>query len=377
MIVQEISAKSILRRQKKIDSWFISRFGMNFYRGCEHNCAYCDGRAEKYQVNGEFGEQVVVKVNAAEVLEREVDAKRRKPLNGGYFFVGGGVCDSYQPAEIKYGLTRQALLLLLQRRQPVHLLTKSLLIERDIDLIRELNAAKRAIVSMSFSSVDDRISAVFEPNVPPPSRRLKTLEKFKAAGIAIGIYLMPVLPFITDTAEQLDASIRAAKEIGADFIIFGGLTLKGGRQQEHFFHVLEDYDASLVEKYRELYPGTPWGGADGGYTDDQQRRFYDLARKYEMPMRIPPKFWRDLLEENDRLIVFLEHIDYLLKIRGEKSFFGRAAYSISQLQEPVSGIRENLEQLQGVGRSTAVLIRELIDRDTATYYEWLLYGKPC
>jgi DNA repair photolyase len=376
MSIQEISAKTILRRQKKIDTWFISRFGMNFYRGCEHNCAYCDGRAEKYQVTGEFGEEIAVKVNAVEVLKQELDAKRRKPLKGGYFFVGGGVCDSYQPAEIKYGLTRKALLLLQQRWLPVHLLTKSNLIERDIDLIRELNAAKRAIVSMSFSSVDDRISAVFEPNVPPPSRRLKTLGKFKAAGIPIGMYLMPVLPFITDTDEQLEASLRAAKNIGADFVIFGGLTLKGGRQQEHFVNVLRSYNASLVPRYQALYPGNAWGGAVSDYANAQEHRFYKLAQSFGIPIRIPPPLWLDILEENDRIIVFLEHIDYLLKIRGEKSFFGRAAYSISQLEEPVSACRENLEQLQGVGRVTAGLIRELLDRGTATYYEWLMYAKP-
>jgi DNA repair photolyase len=376
MIVNEISAKSILRRQKKIDSWFVSRFGMNFYRGCEHNCAYCDGRAEKYQVTGEFGEEIAVKVNAVEVLQRELDANRRKPLKGGYFFVGGGVCDSYQPAEIKYGLTRKALLLLQERRHPVHLLTKSQLIERDLDLICELNAAKRAIVSMSFSSADDRISAVFEPNVPPPSRRLKTLKKFKDAGVPIGIYLMPVLPFITDTDEQLEASLRAAKNIGVDFVIFGGLTLKGGRQQQHFFNMLGGYNASFVPRYQALYPGSAWGGAVSDYTQAQEQRFYKLAKSFGIPIRIPSPLWLDLLDENDRLIVFLEHIDYLLKMRGEKSFFGRAAYSISQLEEPVSAYPQKLEQLQGVGRSTAGLIHELLDRGTATYYEWLMYGKP-
>jgi len=96
--IREIEAKSILRKHKKIDSWFISHYGMNLYRGCSHNCAYCDGRSEGYYVDGEFGEDVTAKVNAIEVLRRELDPKRKRiPLKRSFIMVGGGVGDSYQP----------------------------------------------------------------------------------------------------------------------------------------------------------------------------------------------------------------------------------------------------------------------------------------
>ncbi|HEC95623.1 MAG TPA: hypothetical protein ENI50_01200, partial [Euryarchaeota archaeon] len=78
MTIKEIEAKSILRKHKKIDSWFISHYGMNLYRGCAHNCVYCDGRSEKYNVDGEFGEDVTVKVNAIELLRRELKPKRKR-----------------------------------------------------------------------------------------------------------------------------------------------------------------------------------------------------------------------------------------------------------------------------------------------------------
>ena len=88
MIVKEIKAKSILRKHKKVDSWFVCRYGMNLYRGCIHNCVYCDGRAEKYNVEGEFGRTVTVKVNALEILSRELDpSKKRVPLKPGYVLV--------------------------------------------------------------------------------------------------------------------------------------------------------------------------------------------------------------------------------------------------------------------------------------------------
>ena len=176
MTVTEINAKSILRKHKKIDSWFITRYGMNLYRGCTHNCVYCDGRAEGYYVDGEFGEDVAVKINAIELLRKELDPQRKRvPFKRSYIGLGGGVGDSYQPVEKKYQFSRQALQLLYEFKHPVHILTKSTLVKRDIDIIKKINEQNRAIVSISFSSADDEISAIFEPGVPPPSERLKTI----------------------------------------------------------------------------------------------------------------------------------------------------------------------------------------------------------
>src|SRR4030042_1202416 len=100
MNIKELHAKSILHTQNKIESWFLSYYGMNLYRGCSHNCVYCDGRSEKYRVDGEFGEDVVVKVNAVDVLRRELNSKnKRGSVKYGYMLLGGGVGDSYQPVE--------------------------------------------------------------------------------------------------------------------------------------------------------------------------------------------------------------------------------------------------------------------------------------
>lgn len=377
MNITEIQAKSILRKSKKIDSWFISRYGMNLYRGCSHNCAYCDGRAEKYQVDGEFGRDVAVKVNAIDILQRELDpARKRKPFKGGYLLIGGGVCDSYEPAEAKYKLTRKALGLADQYDFPVHMLTKSILIERDLDILKIIDEKKRAIVSMSFSSVDDGISAHFEPNVPRPTRRLKTLEKCKKEGISVGMFLMPVIPFITDTPEKIEASVKAAKNVGVDFIVFAGMTLKEGRQQEHFFKVLKDYDPDLLLEYKIIYRGNEWGNATSEYSQAIHETFFEIARAYQMPVRIPPSLFTDIIDENDRVIVILEHIDYLLKMRGERSPYGYAAYSISKINEPLSGMRENLQRLPGIGKTTEKMVREILDTGSSKYYEWLLFGKP-
>jgi len=370
--IREIEAKSILRKNKKIESWFLTSYGMNLYRGCMHNCVYCDGRAEKYQVDGEFGSDVVVKVNAIDLLSRELDPRRKRtPFKKGYVGVGGGVGDSYQPVEKKYELTRKTLQLLYDRGFPVHVLTKSTLVKRDIDIIRKINEKTRAIVSFSFSSADDDISAIFEPGVPPPSERLDTIKMFKDEGISCGMYLMPVIPFITDTKEKMEETVSKACEVGIDFIIFGGMTLKEGRQKDYFFSVLNKCFPKLIVDYEGIYKGDRWGSPSGSYYSSINLMFNSIAKNYKMPTRIPLDLYKDILSENDLVVVLLEHIDYFLKMKGGKSPFGYAAYSISQLKEPLSAMKGDLKKIKGVGSVTERIVREILETGSCSYYEKL------
>ena len=375
MTIKEIEAKSILRKHKKIDSWFISHYGMNLYRGCAHNCVYCDGRSEKYNVDGEFGEDVTVKVNAIELLRRELKPKRKRtPLKKSFIMIGGGVGDSYQPIEKSYQLTRKALELMYEYNLPVHMLTKSTLIERDIDILKKINEKNRAIVSFSFSSVNDKISSIFEPGVPPPSERLKTLAFFKSEGIPCGMFLLPVIPFIADKPELVEESVRKASEVGLDFVIFGGMTLKDGRQKDYFFNVLKEHYPDLIPKYQKIYTADKWGQASGEYYNSINLTFNRIAKKYKMPKRIPYALFKDTLSENDLVIVILEHIDYFLKLEGKRSPYGYAAYSISKLKEPLSSMKGELRKLKGIGRTTEGIILEILETGTSSYYEKLLRG---
>ncbi len=373
--IREIETKSILRKHKKIESWFLTYYGMNLYRGCQHNCVYCDGRSEKYQVNGEFGEDVVVKVNAIEILQRELDPRRKRtPFKKGYVGVGGGVGDSYQPVEKKYELTRKTLYLLYEKNFPVHILTKSTLVRRDIDILKKINEKNRVIVSFSFSSADNGMSAIFEPGVPPPSERLETLSFFKNEGIACGIFLLPVIPFITDTLELMEETIQKASEVGVDFIVFGGMTLKEGKQQDYFFKVLKKYYPEFIIDYQNIYKGDKWGNATEDYYNSINFTFNSIAKKYRIPKRIPPALYKEIVWENDLVIVILEHIDYLLKLEGKPSPYGYAAYSISKLKEPLSTMKGNLQKLKGVGKTTERIILEILETGSSSYYEKLLVG---
>jgi len=370
--IQEIKAKSILLKRGKIDSWFVSRYGMNLYRGCTHNCVYCDGRAERYRVDGIFGENVAVKTNAVEVLRRELKPiGRRVKLKPGYVMIGGGVGDSYQPVEEKYQLTRRTLQLLCEYRRPVHILTKSTLVERDMDIIKRINQQNRAIVSFSLSSANAEVSAIFEPHVPSPSERLKTLAAFKKEGIACGLFFLPVIPFITDTPEMIVETLRKARDVGVDFVIFGGMTLKAGRQKDYFNKLLSEKCPELVTRYEEIYETNEWGQATHAYYNSINSVFNQTAKMLKLNRRMPPTLYRDILLENDLVVVMLEQLDYFLRLEGKRSSFGYAAYAISKLDTPLSALKSRLRTISGVGEKTEQIILEILETKRSTYYDSL------
>jgi DNA repair photolyase len=371
--IKEIEAKSILRKHKKIDSWFVSHYGLNLYRGCTHNCVYCDGRSERYYVDGEFGEDVSVKVNAIDILRRELDPKRKRvPFKRSFMILGGGVGDSYQPIEKRYQLSRKALQLFYEYNFPVHVLTKSNLIKRDIDILKKINAQSRVVVSYSFSSVDEELSAIVEPGVPSPDERLETIALLTKEGIACGMFLLPVIPFITDKPELMEETIKRANQVGIDFIIFGGMTLKDGKQKDYFFNMLKKNFPELTTEYVNIYRGNKWGAAIKEYYGSINQVYHIIMEKYKIPARMPLHLFKDILEQKDLVIVILEHIDYLLKLEGKTSPFGYAAYSISQSKEPLSTLRGDLRRLKGVGKTTEWIILEILETGTSSYYEKLL-----
>jgi DNA repair photolyase len=270
-------------------------------------------------------------------------------------------------------LTRKTLLLFYESNLPVHILTKSTLVARDLDIIKKIHDNSHSIVSFSFSSANDDISKIFEPGVPPPTERLETIRMFKKAGISCGMYLLPVIPYITDNVDNIDKTIKKGKDAGIDFIVFGGMTLKEGRQKNYFYKTIEKYNSQLISKYNNIYNKNKWGNASTKYYESLNNTLNCVAKKYEIPIRIPPTIYRNLLNENDLVIIILEHIDYLLKIRGKKSPYGYAAYSISKVKKELSELHENLRQIKGVGVTTEKIIKEILATRTSKYYEKLLF----
>ncbi len=374
-MITEIQAKSILRRHKKIDSWFLTYYGLNLYRGCTHNCIYCDGRSETYRVAGEFGKDIEVKTNAIELLDKELDpGTKRKALPRSYMMLGGGVSDSYQPIEKKYELARKTLEIIEKYNYPVHILTKSTLVERDIDIIERINKKTNAIVSFSFSSANDEISKMLEPGVPSPTERLAMMKKIRQKGIATGMFLMPVVPFLTDSPKIMGDTLRKGKEAGIDFVIFGTMTLKEGVQKNYFMNVIKKYIPDLETSFDILYGhNDKWGGVNADYYESAIQIFDNLATQLQIPKRMPAHLYRKYMNINDLVVVMLEHLDYLLKLKNQKNPYGYAAYQISQIELPLQNIPiRQISNINGVGPVTAKIIEEIIQTGRCKYLEKLL-----
>jgi len=366
-------AGSVLNKRKSLESWFISSYSINLYRGCSHNCVYCDGRSEGYFVKGEFGEDIEVKLNSKDVLRKELDPKRRrKPMTEGFFLIGGGICDAYEPVELKFELTRQTLELMNEFEHPVHIITKSNNVERDIDLLKEINKNSKAIVSFSFSTVNDNISKIFEPNAPSPSKRLETIRKLRSNGINTGIYLMPIIPFVTDSIQSIKAVFDSAKNAGAEYLVWGGMTLKTGRQQDYFYNKLAEYDESLLTEYSMIYQGDKWGNASSDYYQFLNKLMLEISKYYSIPKRIPFYIYKGILNENNYIGMILQHLDYLVKLYYGKSNYGQAAREIFNLSKPISEMKYSLKQINGVGKESERIIKEILTTGNCNYYNKLL-----
>lgn len=136
--------------------------------------------------------------------------------------------------------------------------------------------------------------------------------------------------------------------------------------------MLKEHYPHLIEEYPNIYKGNRGGEATGEYYSSINQRFDGIAKKYRIPIRIPVSLFKDILNENDLVVVILEHIDYFLKMEGKSSPYGYGAYSISQLKEPLSTMRGDLQKLKGVGRVTEGIIMEILETGRSSYYEKLL-----
>lgn len=237
-----ISAKTIISNYSENNSWFGNNYNMNIYKGCCHGCIYCDSRSECYQVDN--FDEVRAKENSLELIKRELKSKRKTGVIG-----TGAMSDPYNPFEKEWKLTRGALELINYYGFGVSIATKSDLITRDIDLLKAISSHSPVLVKMTITSSDDNLCRKIEPNVAVSSHRFATIKKLSENGIYAGILLMPVLPFIEDTEENISNIVKLAYENGAKFIYPAfGVTLRQN-QRDWYFKKLNELFPSVKEKY--------------------------------------------------------------------------------------------------------------------------------
>ena len=245
-MIQYIETKSILSKLREKDTWFGIAYNMNLYRGCQHGCIYCDTRSECYGIHDIS--KISVKKNALELLVRELRSKRKNRATIGT----GSMNDPYMPIEKELQQTRKALQIIANEKFPVHVITKSNTVERDADVLQEISKVYAA-VSFTVTTADDALSRKIEPYAPPSSKRFRAMQALAEKGIYTGVTLMPVLPFINDTKENITAIVKRAKDAGASYILPSfGLTLRKG-SREYFFRALDDDFAGIREKYQSRF----------------------------------------------------------------------------------------------------------------------------
>jgi DNA repair photolyase len=276
-MIKEITAKVLLSSFKQPDDWFGLKYNMNLYRGCQHQCIYCDSRSECYQI--ENFKDVLVKANAIDLLRDELSRKRVKGTIG-----TGSMNDPYMPIEAKRQLTRRALQAIAEFRFPVHIITKSDLVLRDLELLQTISEVYAA-VSLTITTADDCLGKKIEPGAPLVSERFNAIQVLAENGILTGVTLMPILPFIEDNVENIRQIVTRAHQAGASYIIPAfGMTLRD-RQRDYFYHKLDGLFPGMRAEYERRFGYQYHAAANNA--PELERELRSLCQELGLATRMP------------------------------------------------------------------------------------------
>ena len=275
-----VKAKGILSSQN----------GMNIYRGCQHGCIYCDSRSNCYRMDHAF-EDIEVKENAPELLEDALRRKRKRCMIG-----TGAMSDPYIPLELDLEYTRKALLIIERYGCGVTLQTKSDRVLRDLDILKWINEKTKAVVQMTLTTADDTISKIIEPNVCTSRERFEALKILRDNGIPTVVWLCPILPYINDTRENIEAILQMCVEARVRGVInFGmGLTLREG-DREYFYRKLDSSFPGLKERYIRKY-GNSYE-IPSPHSSELMRLFHQICEK------------NGIMHSNDEIFAYLHRFE--------------------------------------------------------------------
>jgi DNA repair photolyase len=257
---------------------------LNIYRGCQHSCKYCYAiYSNDYLENGKYPGTIYVKTNIVDLLEKELSSKKwnREVVNI------GGVTDSYQPAETDYKLMPEILKLLIKFKTPAIISTKSDLVLRDYDLIDELSRLTYINIAATITTMDEKIRKQIEPFGVESSKRFKMLKMFRKTNASIGLHVMPIIPYLTDSRENFESLYSNAKDAGVSYVLPGTLYLRG-KTRTVFFDFIKLKFPDLFNKMTALYKT---GGAPNEYKNNLYEMVnsvkdkYSLSSSYSKPMK--------------------------------------------------------------------------------------------
>lgn len=280
---QEYRCKSILIKHKKVDEdWYWVKYSAHPYVGCAFGCHFCYFRAEKYLRNvpcEDFHKVIRVKINAPQMLRKQLSRVEKNVVIAG----------DWQPAEKKYELSRKMLEVIKDLNFPLHIVERSPLLLRDLDILEDINKTTWCCVSHSFSTVDEDVIRIFEHKAPTAKKRMEAIKKISDRGILTGLSHMPILPYITDDYEHMEDTVSMAKENGAQYILAASLTMEG-QQRNWVMNVIEENYPELVPKYEDLYRNNAYS-TPKSYNRELYGQIAEICKKYDMPTKIPrPEF---------------------------------------------------------------------------------------
>ncbi len=278
MPIKEQKVKSVLSVYRDRDPLYGFRFVADPYLGCSHQCLFCI--SQKREDNKE---DIQVRINAAEVLSRQLVKKQREIVG-----LGQG-CDPYMMLEKHYLITHDILQVLAVQGFPVHIVTKSNMVQRDCKLLQEIQEKTMATVTFQFSAPSLELARNIEPNAPSPIKRFNALYNLATKGIKCGIALHPILPFISDSAQGIKQLILAAKESGASYVLAAPFTINSKLSKKYLAY-LEQNNPAMIDSYSDLY------GRKGKTPDSYWQSLDEMIKTltHEQGMAYEPPFWSEI-----------------------------------------------------------------------------------
>ncbi len=327
--ISEIKVKKVLGKEYFAGSMFGGMYTCSPYMGCSHGCIYCDGRAEKYYFEGNFSKDIKVRTNIPSLLASTLPGLRENaPIH-----LSSGISDIYQKAERKYYLTGRCSEILSDFDFHVSVLTKSSLVLRDFDNWIKVNKRGGFTLQMSLTTFDDNIRKKMEPGASSVEERLEAIRAFKDAGCSVGIYMMPLLPGITDTERNIEKLLAKLSDLNVDYISPSSLSLRPGRQKDIYLKQIERYFPFVKELYSDIYrenriSGWPVKSFDNCFNSKIKKLFKGIN------MRPPHSYYRNTMPIYCELIILLQHMIILysgknIDITSLKKAYGKLHYYLT------------------------------------------------
>ncbi len=273
-MIKEIQAKTVIHKHNKA---FPVMYDLNPYRGCTVGCKYCFAQYSHYYVDlGNFFKDIIVKTNVDKCLDIELYKKRKNKQQ----IKIGGVTDAYQPIEKKYLLMPKILKIFKKYRIPIFISTKSDLILRDFELIKQLSEVAAVDIAVSISCFDKKNAKIFEPAASTPKKRIEALSKFSGICRSTSILNMPVIPYISDNYKEFDEMFAMSKELKIDNIVSYPLHLRSQKVNNNFFSIVRKHFPKVATQFIELYKNSSSPNIE--YISNLNEIIYSLQKKYDI-----------------------------------------------------------------------------------------------